>query len=280
MTSIPYKILEAVIKDHVICYLENHELLSRDQHGFRHKRSCTSQFLEVLNEWSISLDESDTIDVIYLDFKKAFDSVPHQRLLSKLEHYGISGNLKLWIAFFLTGRSQRVVVRGCHSPWAPVLSGVNQGSVLVPVLFILYINDLPDSVQSSIKIFADDTKIYHTVSDNSGHRLLQQDLDAVVEWSKLWQLPFNELKCKSLHAGPGNPGHRNTMQGHIIETATEENDLWVSLDSNLKFRKQAAIAASKGNQMLAQLRRSFLSMDRITLSLFLQDSGKASPGVW
>ena len=234
LTSIPCKILESVIKDHVLYYLENHELLSRDQHGFRPKRSCILQLLEVFNEWSINL----------------------------------------------TGRSQRVVVRGCHSAWAPVLSGVPQGSVLGPVLFILYINDLSDSVQSSIKIFADDTKIYRTVSGDSGHGLLQQDLNAVVEWSKLWHFPFNESKCQSLHAGPGNPGHRYTMQGHIFKTAIEENDLGVSLDSNLKFRKQAAIAASKGNQMLAQLRRSFLSMDRITLSLFLQDSGKASPGVW
>ena len=154
LTSIPCKILESVIKDHVLYYLENHELLSRDQHGFRPKRSCILQLLEVFNEWSINL----------------------------------------------TGRSQRVVVRGCHSAWAPVLSGVPQGSVLGPVLFILYINDLSDSVQSSIKIFADDTKINRTVCGNSGHELLQQGLDAVVEWSKLWQLPFNESKRKSMQA--------------------------------------------------------------------------------
>ena len=164
LTSIPCKILESIIKDQLMCHLESNELLSKDQHGFRSRRSCTSQLLEVIDEWSISFEEGKPVDVLYLDFKKAFDSVPHQRLLSKLETYSITGHLRCWISSFLSGRSQRVVVRGCHSPWAPVLSSVPQGSVLGPGLFIIYINDLPDSVRSSIKIFADDTKIYHAMS--------------------------------------------------------------------------------------------------------------------
>ena len=147
------------------------------------------------------------MDALYLDFRKAFDSVSHHRLLYKLESYGITGKLKGWIASFLSGRQQRVVIRRSFSPWVPVLSGVSQGSVLGPALFILFINNLPDTVRSSIKIFSGNTKIYSSVSGSNGFEQLQKDLDAVTNWSIRWQLPFSEEKCKVLHPGPRNPGH-------------------------------------------------------------------------
>ena len=207
LTSIPRKVLESLIRDCLMSHLEDEQQLSRHQHGFRPKRSCTSQLLEALDEWSSCLEGGDPVDALYLDFRKAFDSVPHQRLLLKVESYGVSGKLKQWIASFLSGRHQQVVIRGCSSLWAPVTSGVPQGSVLEPALFIMYINDLPESVHSSINIFADDTKLYHNVSLSSGSEQLQQDLNALVAWSDKWQLPFSETKCKTLHIGPGNSGH-------------------------------------------------------------------------
>ena len=186
--------------------------ISRHQHGFRPRRSCSTQLLEVIEEWSRSLEESKPIDAIYLDFRKAFDAVPHRRLLSKLAAYGIAGNLLTWIGAFLTGRRQQVSVRGCLSQWSPVTSGVPQGSVLGPLLFILYINDVPEVVSSSIKIFADDTKVYRSVSHPPQCQDLQSDIDLIVDWSDQWQLPFNEAKCECLHVGPRNQEHVYTIR--------------------------------------------------------------------
>ena len=269
LTAIPCKVLESLIRDCLMAHLEEGRVLSSHQHGFRPRRSCTSQLLEVIYEWTSSLERGEPVDSLYLDFRKAFDSVPHQRLLHKLEAYGVTGKVKSWITSFLSDRRQRVVVRGCSSPWVPVTSGVPQGSVLGPALFVLFINDLPESVRSSIKIFADDTKIYSSVSPSpsTGSDQLQQDLDAAIAWSDLWQLPFNEAKCKVLHIGPRNPCHSYTMRGLELESVSSEKDLGIHLDSALKFRKQASSAAAKGNQMLALVRRSFFCIDAVTLPL-------------
>jgi len=123
------------------------------------------------------------LDVIYLDLAKAFDSVPHRRLLLKLKLYGVSGRFLSWIESFLLDRSQRVMVAGTGSVWASVLSGVPQGSVLGPVLFLCYINDMPETVSSFIYMYADDTKIGRAVSNIEDNRRLQADLDRVQEWS-------------------------------------------------------------------------------------------------
>ena len=170
LTSIPCKILESVIRDELMEHLSTNNHLSQHQHGFRPRRSCSSQLLEALNEWSLMLERGDSVDAVYLDFQKAFDSVPHMRLITKLRKYGVTGKLLDWIRAFLTGRKQQVLVGGQTSTWAPVVSGVPQGSVLGPTLFVVYINDLPETVQNSIKMFADDTKIYTNVSK---HRTIQ-----------------------------------------------------------------------------------------------------------
>ena len=235
LTAIPCKILETLIRNCIMDHLTTGQLLHQDQHGFRRRRSCNSQLLEVLEDWSRWIEEGEAVDALYLDFKKAFDSVPHQRLLSKLASYGVAGKLWNWIAAFLQDRQQRVVIRGCSSPWAAVSSGVPQGSVLGPALFILYINDLPSVVDSSIKIFADDTKIYGKVSHNAAHDELQKDLNAVTAWSDKWQLPFNEKKYKSLHIASRNPVSTYTMKDNVLEQVTTEKDLCIHLDSELKF---------------------------------------------
>ena len=121
----------------------------------------------------------------------------------------------------------------------------------------MYINDLPEVVNSQIKIFADDTKIYRTVSANSGIAELQEDVEALASWSDVWQLKFNVTKCKSLHIGPRNPHHIYKMLDAELQQVDTERDLGIFLDSELKFRKQAATAAAKGNQLLALIKRAF-----------------------
>ena len=144
------------------------------------------------------------MDAIYPDFKKAFDKVPHKRLVSKLEMYGIRGEVKRWIASFLKDRTQRVSVNGHVSNWADVTSGIPQGSVLGPVLFVIFINDLPDAVKSVVRIFADDTKLYGKASSSEDRAIIQEDLNRLSEWAEDWQLKFNTSKCGVMHFGHNN----------------------------------------------------------------------------
>ena len=160
-----------------------------------------------------------------MDFKKAFDTVPHQRLLRKLKAYGIIGKVLEWIRDFLSGRRQRVVVNGKLSSWTDILSGIPQGSVLGPILFVIFINDLPDVVSSTAKIFADDTKLFWAIRIIEDHDVMQQDLDNLVEWSNKWQLGFNETKCKSLHLGSSNQILNYHMNSQILEDTRNEKDL-------------------------------------------------------
>ena len=140
------------------------------------------------------------MDVIYMDFQKAFDTVPHRRLISKINAHGIRGQLLQWIGDFLTQRQQCVVVNGVRSELVNVASGVPQGSVLGPVLFLIYINDLPMGVSGSIKLFADDTKIFSQPAASDGN-VLQRDLNTLQAWSAAWLLSFHPEKCKVMKLG-------------------------------------------------------------------------------
>ena len=173
--------------------------------------------------------------MIYLDFQKAFDTVPHHRLLTKLKSYGIQGKLLGWINSFLTGREQRVVLNGTSSERAHVSSGIQQGSVLGPILFTICINDLPDILHNTSKLFADDTKIYSTVYTQEDQKSLQEDLYRLENWSNLWLLKFNKDKCKHLHLGKiVDSTYR--LFGQEIQKVTDEKDLGIYIDSQLNFK--------------------------------------------
>ena len=267
LTSVTCKVLESLIRDELLQHLGDSELLSYSQHGFRPKRSCNTQLVEVLDDWSKALESHCSIDVVYLDFKKAFDSVPHQRLIYKLRCYGVGGKLLAWIEKFLTTRKQQVALNGHSSVWAEVGSGVPQGSVLGPLLFLVFINDLPEVVHSSIKLFADDTKLYSIVDTTHGSSSLQADLESLARWSDTWQLPFNETKCKVLHLGRSNPNFQYIMRGNALSEVQVEKDLGVHIDRELKFRQHASAAVAKATQILAVIRRSFALINERTLPL-------------
>ena len=150
--------------------MKMNKLFSPKQFGFIGGHSTTLQLLKVLDEWTQILDEGGSLDVVYMDYMKAFDTVPHRRLLTKLTSYGITGKVHRWIEAFLSGRQQRVSVNGCFSSWAAVLSSIPQGSVLGPVLFVLFINDLPDIVASHAYLFADDTKVFRRVENEDDRK--------------------------------------------------------------------------------------------------------------
>ena len=256
LTSVICKLLERLIKDHMVDFLVKHKLLNSSQHGFLKARSCLTNMLCFLEETTKWIDVGSPVDIIYLDFQKAFDKVPHQRLLLKLKSHGIGDSITDWIEHWLTDRRQRVVVDGEVSNWKSVLSGVPQGSVLGPILFLIYINDLDDSITSNVLKFADDTKLFRKVNTDGDKQHLQNDLDRLMKWSEKWQMLFNLGKCKCLHTGHGNLDVNYKMGDTVLGTTVKEKDLGVTISADMKVSEQCGIAASKGNQILGLIRRN------------------------
>ena len=261
LTSVPCKVMEKVIRDEIMEHLEQNNLLSKHQHGFRSNRSCLTQLLEYFSEIHKSLDDSDPIDAIYLDCKKAFDTVPHKRLIAKLRAYGISGKILKWIESFLKNRTQKVVISGVHSDSLPIWSGVPQGSVLGPLLFLIYINDLLDGISSGGKLFADDAKIFKRIKSLQDRLILQQDLIKLQEWSSKWLMEFNEKKCKVMHIGV-NPKYNYYLNNTLLEETTEEKDLGVYVTPDWKPATQVAKAAAKANSALGRIKHTFTYMNK------------------
>ena len=256
LTSVICKLLERLIKDHMVEFLVKHKLLNSSQHGFLKARSCLTNMLCFLEEITKWIDVGSPVDIIYLDFQKTFDKVPHQRLLLKLKAHGIGDSITDWIEQWLTDRRQRVVVDGEVSNWKSVLSGVPQGSVLGPILFLIYINDLDDSITSNVLKFADDTKLFRKVNTDGDKQHLQNDLDRLVKWSEKWQMLFNFGKCKCLHTGHRNLNVNYKMGDTVLGTTVKEKDLGVTISADMKVSEQCGIAASKGNQILGLIRRN------------------------
>ena len=270
LTCIACKVLESVVRDSIVSHFTNNKLYTECQHGFRKKRSCVTQLLQVMEDITLLLDEGNTVDIIYFDFKKAFDSVPHQRLLVKLAAYGVCGSVLKWIQNFLNDRTQHVRVGSARSASSSVLSGIPQGSILSPILFTIFINDLPDTVSSTCKIFADDTKLYNK-SANSDN--IQSDIKMLQEWSVKWNLYFNVEKCKVLHLGNNNEecDYEMIMEGKSqkINVCNNEKDLGVFFDKQLSFDYHIQSVVSKANQMLGIIKRCFKYWDKeIFLNLF------------
>jgi hypothetical protein len=219
LTSAVCKVMEKIIRKALTEHMITNKILSNSQHGFIQGRSCTIQLLQVFDRWSEIIDEGGNIDNMYLDFAKAFDTVPHHRLIVKLQSYGIGGRVLDWINNFLTDQRQRVLVQGSESSWVKVLSGVPQDSVLGPVLFVCYINDMPDTISSLIYMYADDTKMVSVVNENKDWKALQQDLRRLQEWSEKWQLKLNRTRCKVMHLGKTNRMYKyNMIENETVKT--------------------------------------------------------------
>lgn len=257
LTSLVGKLLESVLKVKITNHLNKYDLISDKQHGFRKNRSCLTNLLQFYDKVINDYDEDRETDIIYLDFQKAFDKVPHKRLVKKLAAHGIVGKVAFWIENWLKNRKQRVVINGEISEFIDVTSGVPQGSVLGPLLFIIYVNDIHVNVQTNIALFADDTKIGGKSNTPENRFLIQNDLEKIYEWSILWEMKFNLNKCKTLHVGAANNKHSYTMGNHVINDVTSEKDLGVFVSSDLKNKMQCIDAAKRANRVLGFISRNF-----------------------
>jgi len=215
----------AKIYPYIVHHLESNMLINNYQHGFRKGSSCLTNLLTFLDKVVGCLDTGDDVDVVFLDFAKAFDKVPHQRLILKLESHGITGKLLSWITNWLTNRKQRVCINGIKSSWIWVLSGVPQGSVLGPILFLIYINDLDSGIKNWILKFADDTRIFGAIKNTDDQCMMQKDLNTLLQWTKEWQMLFNVEKCKVMHLGRNNMQYDYTLDNTLLDTVSVEKDL-------------------------------------------------------
>ena len=250
LTSITCKLLEHIIDINIMHHFDQHRVLCDNQHGFRKKRSCETQLLSTIQEIASSTAKGHQVDIILLDFAKAFDKVPHTRLLHKLDHYGVRGNVKQWIESFLSHREQRVILDRVRFESAEVLSGVPQGTAVGPLLFLCFINDL-----SQAKLFADDSLLLRVIKNDSDRALLQKDRSALEHWENTWQMSFNPIKCVVLRISTKKMKVLPTqyeLHGHTLEVV----DSRVTIKDDLSWGTHIQNTVSKANRTLGFLRRN------------------------
>ena len=255
LTSIICKVYERIVRNHILAHVERQ--ITEHQHGFVGGKSCASNLLETVDLILELLSEGMPVDLLYFDFRKAFDTVPHYRLLTKLRNYGITGKCLDIIQNFLSDRTMTVLVGGNKSETKCVTSGVPQGSVLGPLLFVLFVNDLPEHVKSHLKLFADDLKI---VANASLHNVVSQDIEALEKWENTWLLRFNPTKCKVLHINKNNnPGNNYYIGGVEMTSVVNECDLGLHTVSDLSWDTNIKRAVAKANSMIAWVARNVIT---------------------
>jgi len=269
LTSYVSKLLEKIIHVKLLPHLSRFNIISDCQHGFLAGRSTTTNLLKCLNDWTSMLDDGSKIDIIYLDLAKAFDSVSHVKLLYKLSRIGIGGNLHKWFASFLTGRSFNVKVSEMRSAHAPVGSGIPQGTILGPLLFILFINNVSYVISNSqIQLYADDSKMYSRANNIEQCNNFNKDIINVNKWFESWQLKINLEKSEVLHLGHNSLLHPYAINEDIIPAKEFCRDLGVCVDKKLSFDKHCLKTACSSHFKAKQFFQSFTCHD-LDLSVFL-----------
>ena len=245
---------------------EHNSILYPLQQRFRKGRSCETQLIEFMDDLTSNLEEGHQTDILIMDFAKAFDKVDHSLLTHKLHHYGIRGKVNTWIKNWLTDRKQSVVVDGEKSEPVSVDSGVPEGSVLGPGLFLYYINDLPARLRSRVRLFADDTIAYLVIILQKDAESLQEDLEELAIWENKWHMEFHASKCVVLTAaGNKAPIHADyKLHDQILTRVKSAKYVGVTLTDNMKWDQHINNICDKANRTIAFLRRN-LSIGAISV---------------
>ena len=274
LTSTICKILERIIRKQVFTYLSDNKLFNETQHGFRGGRSCLSALLDVFDNIMNMLGKDPSVDMVYLDFAKAFDKVDHGILLHKLKDLGITGKLGVWFFHFLSNRSHFVRLPGGVSNDHPVISGVPQGTVLGPLLFLITISDINKDISSSKLIsFADDTRIYSKIADVSDCDNLQYDLNMIYDWAITNNMFFNAQKFHYVSFNTDPTGNKCNVYVNpkmdIIPHSSNVQDLGITMSSDCTFNVHINSLSKRCKNLTGWILRTFISRDKLTmLTLF------------
>ena len=268
------KIFEKCIYNSLYSYLESNNILSKSQSGFRKGDSCISQLLAIAHIIYSNFDACPSLETrgVFLDISKAFDIVWHEGLLFKLESYGISGPLLSLLKSFLANRFQRVVLNGQSSCWKEILVGVPQGSILGPLLFLIFINDIPEGIQYNIKIFADDTSIFSVMKNSiSASATLNEDLLLISKWAYPWKMSFNPDPSKQATEIVFSKKRSNTQlpaltfNNNILTPSDSHKHLGLILDRKLNFKNHLSEKISKANKGVGVIKRLYKYLPRASL---------------
>ncbi len=278
LTCVASKLMERIIVTDMLCFLREHNAISKQQHGFLQGRSTSSNLLETLSDWTLSIQNKQSVVVAYIDYAKAFDTVSHAKLLSKLSAYGITGNLYNWVSSFLHNRTQQTRVGSALSNTVNLPSGVVQGSVLGPLLFVLFINDVSKILNNDhcfCKLYADDLKLYTSLCSNDNASVLQSKLDDLYCWSITWQLNISFKKCATMcvsGSGNNNSNSNNSVSrpalcigSNVIASVNEMKDLGVIIDNHLDFKLHINNIVARAFVRSNLIHKCFISRDVHTL---------------
>ena len=258
LTCICCKIMEHIIASNIMRHARSNKIIYQLQHGFLDKRSCETQLLEFQTDILGNLQKNEQTDVLIMDFSKAFDKVSHTHLVQKLHHYGVKGQTARWIQEFLSDRKQCVVVEGEKSKSAPVTSGVPQGSVLGPPLFLYYINDIAESLSSTVRLFADDTIAYLTIKNTKDAKVLQEDIKKLENWENKWLMEFHPQKCEvlSITKNRNTINHPYTLHGHLLKHADCAKYLGVTISKDFRWATHIDNITTKASKSLGFSKRN------------------------
>ena len=262
LTSVVGKLAERVFLSVLTHYIQENFIISDSQHTFISGKSTATNLIECINEWTKKIDAMEPVDILYIDLAKAIDSVCHAKLLRKLKQIGIGGTILAWLEAFLTTRTHYVRVKNDTSPCEPVLSGIPQGTILGPTLFITFINEVMDkNISASLKLFADDAKLFRTVSDTDQAALMQQDINQIISYFSDWQLKVNPSKCELLHLGVRNQRHNYSIDGEQVPKVNNCRDLGVKVSDDNKFSLHVTEIVRSAYHRLKQIRICFSCHD-------------------
>ena len=259
LTSVTCKTMEHILFSQIMKHYTHHAFITASQHGFQKGLSCETQLVATIEQLQKGMDQKSQHDILVLDFQKAFDKVPHRHLLKKLEASGVRGCIHEWLKTYLTCRTQRVVVDGSASQEVPVLSGVPQGTVLGPLMFLTYINDINRDISGTVKLFADDALLFQPIQSNADCESLQKDLNTLYAWSRRWRMSFNASKCHVIQATRKKTiiTHDYSLGKEKLRVVPSHPYLGVEIDNNVSWKQQIEKTKSKGIRTLNMVRRNF-----------------------